>query len=187
MELIRQVQQEHHIQGAIVVIERTGNYNLPPKHTFAKAGFETRVVHPFATKQYRMPANPGNKTDETDLHAQHRAAVAGFGLCEFELDSPYRELQLRARHWRKLVEKAASPANQIREHLHLSMPGCAGLFDHLLLNKSALALARRCESPAMVIKLGRSKLGQQMRITEVGLVGRLFQPVDVPWMSQLHE
>lgn len=78
VDLIHQTQQQHRIEDMIVVIERTGNYYLPPKRAFARAGFETRVVHPFATKQYRMPADPGNKTDETDLHAQHRAAIAGF-------------------------------------------------------------------------------------------------------------
>ncbi len=108
VEMIRQAQQQHDIQDIIVVVERTGNYHLPPKRAFASAGFETRVVHPFATKQYRMPADPGNKTDETDLYAQHRAAVAGFGLRELELESPYRELQLRARHRRNLVEKSAA-------------------------------------------------------------------------------
>ena len=76
LELIRQAQQEHAIQDTIVVVERTGNYHLPAKRAFARAGLETRVIHPFATKQYRMPADPGNKTDETDLYAQHRAAVA---------------------------------------------------------------------------------------------------------------
>ena len=105
---IREAQELHGIRDTIVVVERTGNYHLAPKRAFAKAGFETRVVHPFATKQYRMPADPGNKTDGTDLNAQHRAAVAGFGLRELELESPYRELQLRARHRRNLVEKAAA-------------------------------------------------------------------------------
>ncbi len=95
VEMIRQAQQQHDIRDTIVVVERTGNYYLPPKRAFAQAGFETRVVHPFATKQYRMPADPGNKTDENDLYAQHRAAVAGFGLCERELGPPYRDLQLR--------------------------------------------------------------------------------------------
>lgn len=95
---IREAQQQHDIQDMIIVVERAGNYHLAPKRAFTKAGFETRVVHPFATKQYRMPANPGDKTDGDDLNAQHRAAVAGFGLCEFELEAPYRELQLRARH-----------------------------------------------------------------------------------------
>ena len=126
---IREAQQQHDIQDMIVVVERTGNYHLAPKRAFAKAGFETRVVHPFATKQYRMPADPGIKTDGTDLNAQHRAAVAGFGLCELELESPYRELQLRARHRRNLVEKAASISCQIREHLHLALPGFSRLFD----------------------------------------------------------
>ena len=86
VEMIRQAQQQHDILDTIVVVERTGNYHLPPKRAFSRAGFETRVVHPFATRQYRMPADPGNKTDETDLYAQHRAAVAGFGLCELELE-----------------------------------------------------------------------------------------------------
>ncbi len=183
MELVRQTQLQHHIEDTIIVVERTGNYYLPPKRAFANAGFETRVVHPFATKQYRMPADPGNKTDETDLHAQHRAAVAGFGLCEFDLESPYRELQLRARHRRKLVEKAAALACQIREHLHLSMPGFAGLFDHLLLHKSALALARRCESPAKVIELGRTRLSRHLRDNNVRHQMRTIDKV-LTWAGQ---
>ena len=117
VEMIRQAQQQHDIQDIIVVVERTGNYHLPPKRAFARAGYDTRVVHPFATKHYRVPADPGNKTDPTDLFAQHRAAMAGFGLCDFELESPYRELQLKSRHRRNLVEKAAAIACQIREHL----------------------------------------------------------------------
>ena len=121
VEQVRQAQQQHGIQDTIVVVERTGNYYLFPKRAFSSAGFETRVVHPFATKQYRTPADPGNKTDETDLYAQHRAAVAGFGLCELELASPYRELQLRARHRRSLIEKGSALACQIRDHLHLAI------------------------------------------------------------------
>mgnify|MGYP002823689111 CR=1 FL=1 len=147
---VQEAMNEHQIQDLIVVVERTGNYHLQIKRTFTQAGFETRVVHPFATRQYRMPADPGNKTDETDLYAQHRAAVAGFGLCDLELDSPYCELQLRARHRRNLVEKASSMACQVREHLHLTMPGHASLFDHLLDHKSAMAVARASGSPAKV-------------------------------------
>jgi len=161
IELIRQAQTENGIQDTLVVIERTGNYYLPPKRAFAGAGFETRIVHPFATKQYRMPADPGNKTDQTDLYAQHRAAVAGFGLCDLELESPYSELQLRARHRRSLVEKASALACQILEHLHLSMPGYAILFDRLF-DSPALFLAARCESPAKMVKLGREALSRHL-------------------------
>jgi len=180
---IREAQQQHDIQDMIIVVERTGNYYLAPKRAFAKAGFDTRVVHPFATKQYRMPADPGNKTDGTDLNAQHRAAVAGFGLCEFELESPYRELQLRARHRRNLVEKAAAMACQIREHLHLAMPGFSTLFDHLLGNKSAMAIARRCATPAVALELGHAGLSQHLRENMVRSQPRTIDKV-LAWASQ---
>lgn len=183
VELIREAQQKHDIQDTIVVVERTGNYHLPPKRAFASAGFETRVVHPFATKQYRMPADPGNKTDETDLHAQHRAAVAGFGLCELELESPYRELQLRARHRRNLVEKAAAMACQIREHLHLGMPGYANLFDRLFESPTALVIAARCDSPAKLIELGQARLSQHLRESKIGHQLRTLDKV-LTWAAQ---
>jgi len=153
------------------------------KRAFAKAGLEVRVLHPFATKQYRMPADPGNKTDGNDLKAQHRAAVAGFGLCESELPSPYRELQLRTRHRRNLVEKSSALACQIREHLHMAMPGYATLFDHLFEHKSALAIARRCESPAVVLELGRAGLRQHLREQTIGHQPRTIDKV-LAWASQ---
>ena len=180
---IQEAQQQHDIQDTIVVVERTGSYYLVPKRAFAKAGFETRVVHPFATKQYRVPADPGNKTDDTDLYAQHRAAAAGFGLCEFELESPYRELQLRARHRRNLVEKSSAMACQIREHLHLSLPGYAKLFDHLFEQQTALAIARCCESPAKLLELGRAGLSQYLQENNVGHRLRTIDKV-LCWASQ---
>ena len=63
-----------------MVVERTGRYHGPVQRAFRQAGFEVRIVHPYTTKQYRLPADPGNKTDDTDLSAIHRAAVNGFGL-----------------------------------------------------------------------------------------------------------
>ena len=117
VEMIRQAQQQHDILDTIVVVERTGNYHLPPKRAFARAGFETRVVHPFATRQYRMPADPGNKTDDTDLAAIHRAAVNGFALRENPLEESWLELRLLIRHRRDLVRKSSALCCQIREHL----------------------------------------------------------------------
>tara|TARA_R110002073_G_scaffold148228_3_gene301253 strand:+ start:18498 stop:19922 length:1425 start_codon:yes stop_codon:yes gene_type:complete len=181
--LVRQAQKEHHIQDTIVVVERTGNYHLAPKRAFASAGFETRVIHPFATKQYRMPADPGNKTDETDLHAQHRAAVAGFGLCERELPITYRELQLRSRHRRNLVEKSSSLACQIRDNLHLSMPGYAALFDRLLEHQTAMLVGRCCESPAKVLKLGRDGICKRLRKESLRCNKRTIDKI-ISWASQ---
>lgn len=184
VQQIREVQQEHDIQDTIVVVERTGNYHLPPKRAFAGAGYETRVVHPFATKQYRVPADPGNKTDETDLYAQHRAAVAGFGLCELELESPYRELQLRARHRRNLVEKGAAIVCQIRDHLHLAMPGFANLFERLFETPSALAIAHLCDSPAKLIELGHAGLRQHLQEKKIRHQARTIDKA-LAWTAQV--
>jgi len=183
VEMVRQAQRQHDIKDTIVVVERTGNYYLPPKRAFANAGFETRIVHPFATKQYRMPADPGNKTDKTDLHAQHRAAVAGFGLCELELEPLYRNLQLRARHRRNLVEKASALACQIREHLHLGMPGYASLFDRLFESPTALVIAACCNSPAKLVDLGRTGLSRQLRKNKVRYQVRTIDKV-LAWAAQ---
>ena len=180
---IREAQEQHDIEDMIVCVERTGNFYLIPKRAFAKAGFEVRVVHPFATKQYRMPADPGNKTDETDLYAQHRAAVAGFGLCERELEFPYRELQLRIRHRRNLVEKGASLACQIREHMHLCLPGYSTLFDHLFEHQSAMAIARRCPSPACILELGQEGLQRHLREQSLRCHVRTVDKI-LAWASQ---
>ncbi len=130
-----------------------------------------------------MPADPGNKTDENDLYAQHRAAVAGFGLCERELEAPYRDLQLRARHRRNLVEKAASLACQIRDHLHLAMPGYAGLFNRLFEIPTALAIATHCDSPAKLLALGRNRLSRYLSQRKVRHQLRTIDKV-LAWAAQ---
>src|SRR6516165_5061745 len=67
-----------------------------------------RVVHPFATKQFRQPADPGIKSDDADLAAIHRAAVNGFALVEAEAEELWRRLQLLIRHRRSLVQKSSA-------------------------------------------------------------------------------
>ncbi len=97
---VRDAFAKHAIHDSLVAIERTGRYHQIVQRSFATAKFETRLLHPFATKQYRQPADPGNKTDDTDLLAIHRAAVNGFALCEPEWDVSWRTLQLLVRHRR---------------------------------------------------------------------------------------
>src|ERR1700676_2217040 len=58
---VRAAMTQHGILDGLVAVERTGRYHHPTKNVFAKAGFETRLVHPYATKQFRQPANPDNK------------------------------------------------------------------------------------------------------------------------------
>jgi len=94
---VREALATHGIKDCLVAVERTGRYHHPIKNAFRAAGFEVRLVHPFATKQFRQPADPGNKTDDTDLAAIHRAAVAGFALLEAIPTEDWRELQLLIR------------------------------------------------------------------------------------------
>jgi transposase len=115
-------------------------------------------VHPFATRQFRLPADPGNKTDETDLNAIHRAAVNGFGLAERRLDSSSLRLRSLARYRRDLVRKGATLKNQIHEHLELLMPGYEGCFDDVFLSNAALLIARRVGSPGAVRDPGKAGL-----------------------------
>ena len=120
---IRQAMTDHHLPDLLVAIERTGNYHRPLQRTATAAGLEARIVHPLTSKQYRLPADPGNKTDDTDLAAIQRAAVNGFGLIEPVLDETHAQLRLLARHRRDLVRKNADLRNQIHAELDALFPG----------------------------------------------------------------
>lgn len=180
---VQQAKVTHHIEDMIVTVERTGNYHLPVQRAFKKAGFEVRIVHPFATKQFRQPADPGNKTDQTDLFAQHRAAVAGFGLCDPPLDPLYQGLQLRIRHRRDLVEKSSALICQIREHLNLSMPRYAVLFNDLLDDAVAMKVASQTGSPQSVIDMGMDGLVTMLRTNELRFQKRTVEKI-LAWAQQ---
>ena len=60
---VRDTQGRHNIKDMIVVVERTGRYHRPIEHAFAKAGFEVRVLHPYATQA--VP--PARSTPATKL------------------------------------------------------------------------------------------------------------------------
>jgi len=64
---IRHAQATFALQDLVIAVERTGRYHLPVQRTCRAAGFDTRVVHPFATKAFRQPADPAIKTDDVDL------------------------------------------------------------------------------------------------------------------------
>jgi len=155
---VRSVVRERGVQDVLVVIERTGNYHQATRRAFAQAGFDTRLLHPFTTRQFRLPANPGNKTDANDLAAIHRAATQGFGLIEQTLDEPYLALRMLARHRRDLVEKVTALSCQIREHLDLAMPGYAACFSDFWGSSVALCLARATGTPAQLLAQDRQGL-----------------------------
>jgi transposase len=155
---LEQARQAQNLAELIVVVERTGNYHLPAARAFRQAGYEVRVLHPFATKHYRQPAHPGDKTDDHDLAAIAQATVGGFALLEKPLGEPYRRLRLLVRHRRDLVQKSAAVQCQLREHLHLALPGYAALFDPFWNFPLPMAIARGVGSPAEVRRLGAAGL-----------------------------
>src|SRR5947207_6821793 len=109
---LRQALATHEIRDVVVAIEQTGSYHKPVQRAFAAARFETRIVHPLTTKQFRKIADPVNQTDDTDLLAIFRATTNGFGLIEPPRDPTSTQLPLLARHRRDLVTKNATLRNQ---------------------------------------------------------------------------
>jgi transposase len=148
---------------AIVAIERTGRYHHAVKNAFAAAGRDVRLVHPYASKQFRQPADPDNKTDDTDLAAIQRAAVNGFALVEARCDESWRSLQLLIRHRRNLVQKNSALCCQIREHLHAAWPGYAACFDKLWDSGLAFPLVRHFGTAAALLQAGAAGVQRCLR------------------------
>lgn len=167
VDRLRQAMGQHGLKDLVIAIERTGNYHRPVQRAFRQAGFETRLVHPFTTKQYRQPADPGNKTDDTDLAAIVRATTHGFGLLEPTWPDDYLTVQLLRRHRRDLVDKATILRCQIREVLHAAMPGYADCFCHLWETATPLVLARATTSAEAVLRAGPE--GLQRLADQAGL------------------
>lgn len=167
LDRLHQAQHQHDLRDLVVALERTGEYHRPPQRAFRQAGFDTRLVHPFTTKQYRQPADPGNKTDDTDLAALFRATTHGFGLCEPDWPALYVSLRLFRRHRRDLVDKTSSLRCQLREVLHAALPGYAECFGHLWESAVALELARQFPSADALRQAGLTGLQHFMDHTHL--------------------
>src|SRR5882724_6647746 len=164
---VREALAKSGLKDCLVAVERTGRYHHPIKNAFRAAGFETRLVHPYATKQFRQPDHPNNKTDDTDLAAIHRAAVNGFALLEAAPSEEWRELQLVIRQRRDLVRKRSALCCQIREHLDAALPGYAACFDNLWASNVAFSLVRRFESPQAFRQQGVAGLCKYLKDEKV--------------------
>jgi transposase len=186
IDQLRAAVASHSLQDVIVAVERTSHYHLPAKRAYAAAGYEVRIVHPFATKQFRMVANPGNKTDDNDLAAIFRAAANGFGLLERPGDSAHSQLQLLARHRRDLVHKNAALRCQIHAELDALMPGFARCFGDIFDSEIPLAIARQTGSAAAVKKAGLAGLAKILDQAEVRFQKRTLTKI-LAWADQSHE
>jgi transposase len=157
---VRAAKEHHGLGDLLIAVERTGRYHHPVKNAFRVARFDTRLVHPFATKQFRQPADPSNKTDDTDLAAIHRAAVNGFALAETVPDESWHRLQLLIRHRRNLVQKSSTLCCQIREHLDAALPGYAACFANLWERGLAFPLVRQFGSAPAMVEAGLDRLAR---------------------------
>src|SRR6267154_2097434 len=160
---VRQAFATHQLADGLVAIERTGRYHRLVQRTFVAAGFETRILHPFVTKQYRQPVDPGNKTDDADLMALHRATVTGCALLEATRDAAWTTLQLLIRHRRDLVRKGAALNGQIRDHLEAALPGFAACFDKLWESAIPWHLLRHFPTAEQLRAAGATTICQSLR------------------------
>src|SRR6516162_9334463 len=174
---IRAAFEEHQLRDGLIAIERTGRYHRIVQRTFAAAGFETRIVHPFVTQQYRQPVDPGNKTDDADLAALHRATVTGCALLEATRDEAWTTLQLLVRHRRDLVRKGAALNCQIRDHLEAALPGFAACFDKLWESALPWHLLRHFPTAAALRAAGMTALCHSLRHAGVRFQQRTLDKV----------
>ena len=176
-DLIRQTMAQRQLKDLIISIERTGRYHHPVQNAFKNAGFEVRILHPYTTKQYRQPANQGNKTDATDLAAMHRASVNGFGLLELSLDPIHQQLRLLVRHRRDCVEKRTMLCCQMLDYLALFMPGFDQCFDNFWTSQAALWFPQHLCSPAEILNKDPHALGQLLREAHIGFQNRTLDKI----------
>jgi transposase len=158
LEQLRRAIAQHDLRDNLVAVERTGRYHHPPKRAFAAAGYDTRIVHPFATKQFRLPGSADVKTDDIDMASIHRAAISGFALIEQPLDDTWMTLQLITRHRRDLVEKTSLVCCQIREHLDAAFPGLADCFSKFWESDAAWHFLRQFSSAQDLLAAGEQRL-----------------------------
>jgi len=180
---IRDAVAQHQLRDGLVAIERTGRYHRVVQRTFAAAGFETRILHPFVTKQYRQPVDPGNKTDDADLTAIHRATVTGCALLEATRDEAWTTLQLVIRHRRDLVCKGAALNCQIRDHLEAALPGYAACFDKLWESPIPWHLLRSYPTAGQLREAGLTTLCHSLRQADIRFQQRTVQTV-LDWAEQ---
>src|SRR6516165_5726300 len=180
---LRRAFEQHQLRDGLIAIERTGRYHRVVQRTFVAAGFETRIVHPFVTKQYRQPVDPANKTDDADLSALHRATVTGCALLEASRDEAWTTLQLLVRHRRDLVRKGAALNCQIRDHLEAALPGYAACFDKLWDSAIPWHLLRHFPTAAHLRQAGVTALCHSLYQAGIRYQQRTLQAV-LDWADQ---
>jgi transposase len=176
------------LTDSIVAVEMTGVYHKPVYRAFRQAGFDTRIVHPFASNHYRRPLHPDAKTDDNDLEAIFHAAVKGYGLATPPVGEVYQSLQAVSRHRHNLVKQRGRLMVQIRRLLHQTMPGFADLFeDNKLYHKSiAMPVAWGFSSPEAIRCAGVKGVATYLNQKNVRFQQRTIERI-VAWSATAAE
>jgi transposase len=176
------------LTDTIVAVEMTGIYHKPVQRAFRKAGFDTRIVHPFASNHYRQPLHPDAKTDDNDLEAIFHAAIKGYGLATLPVSEEYQSLQAISRHRHNLVKQRSRLMVQIRRLFHQTMPGFADLFeDGKLFHKSiALWVALTFPSAEAIRQAGVNGIASHLKKAKVRFQTRTIERI-VAWASTAAE
>ena len=185
---IAQACQAKGLTDFIAAVEMTGIYHKPVYRALRKAGFDTRIVHPFASNHYRRPLHPDIKTDDHDLEAIFHAAIKGYGLAMLPVGEVYQSLQAISRHRHNLVKQRARLMVQMRRLMHQTMPGFADLFeDDKLFHKSiALPVAVEFFSAEAIRKAGVLGIASYLRKVKVRFQSRTIERI-VAWSSTAAE
>lgn len=172
------------IIDSIVAVEMTGVYHRPVQRAFREARFDTRTVHPFASKHFCVPLHPNSKTDDHDLEAIFHAAIKGYGLATLPVDQTYLALPATSRHRRNLVKQRARLHIQIRCLLHQTMPGYADLFeDDKLFHKSiATPIALRYSCADQIRAAGIDGMTAYLKEQKIHFQARTVERIDA-WSS----
>ena len=186
--LIAETMKTVGITDSIVAVEMTGVYHRPVQRAFRKAGFDTRTVHPFASKHYRRPLHPNSKTDDHDLEAIFHAAIKGYGLATLPVNEIYQALQATSRHRRNLVKQRSRLQIQMRCLMHQTMPGFADLFeDDKLFNKSiAMPVALEFSSSEKIQLAGVDKIANYLKEQKIRSQPRTIERI-VAWSATATE
>jgi transposase len=176
------------LTDTIVAVEMTGVYHKPVQRAFRKAGFDTRIVHPFASNHYRRPLHPNEKTDDHDLEAIFHAAIKGYGLATLPVGEAYQSLQAVSRHRHSLVKQRSRLMVQMRRLLHQTMPGFADLFeDDKLFHKSiALPIALEFSSAEAIRQAGVAGIERHLTKIKVRYQTRTIERI-VAWAGAAAE
>jgi len=162
VETVRLEMERHGLKDLVAAIERTGRFHHPIR-TVLRRHWTVKMVHPFATKQLREPADPGNKTDATDLVAILRAILMGYGTDEQELSESGAAWRLVSREREALVRHRARARVRIQDRVEALLPGYAALFTDLWKMPAALVLAQDYASAAALREAGPDALIGHLR------------------------